>query len=194
MMDDVTGRIARRVAALRAERGLSLEALAARSGVSRSMISLVERAESSPTAAVLERLAAGLGVSLAALFEAAPEAPRPVARRAEQAVWRDPESGYLRRNLSPSGFPSPVELVEVEFPAGGRVTLEGGRREPALHQQLWILDGALELTRGGKTERLEKGDCLAMEMAGPTVFHNPGRRPVRYVVAIAGEGPRAARR
>src|SRR4051794_38626061 len=64
-------RIAARARDLRAARGLSLEALAERSGVSRSMISLIERGESSATAVVLERLATGLGVTLAALFDAA---------------------------------------------------------------------------------------------------------------------------
>ncbi|HUL05742.1 MAG TPA: helix-turn-helix transcriptional regulator, partial [Candidatus Acidoferrum sp.] len=53
----INARIAGRVRALRADRGLSLDALAAKSAVSRSMISLVERGESSPTAVVLEKIA-----------------------------------------------------------------------------------------------------------------------------------------
>src|SRR5207249_8790550 len=66
---DINGRIARRVRALRAELGMTLDALAAKSEVSRSMLSLVERGESSPTAAVLEKIASGLGVSLATRSE-----------------------------------------------------------------------------------------------------------------------------
>src|SRR6266516_615508 len=69
-------RIAQRVRELRAAQGLSLDALASKSGVSRSMISLIERGESSPTAVVLEKLAAGLGVTLPALFDA-PAATQP---------------------------------------------------------------------------------------------------------------------
>lgn len=61
---DINARIA-----LRAELGSSLEALAVKCGVSRSMLSLVERGESSPTAVVLEKIATGLGVTLAALFD-----------------------------------------------------------------------------------------------------------------------------
>src|SRR4249919_726395 len=90
----LNGRIAERVRELRAAQGLSLDALAGKSGVSRSMISLIERGESSPTAVVLEKLAAGLGVMLASLFDppaaAAPAARGPVARMADQAEWRDP--------------------------------------------------------------------------------------------------------
>src|SRR5512138_3989212 len=102
-------RIAERVGELRAAHGLSLDALALRSGVSRSMISLIERGESSPTAVVLEKLAAGLGVMLASLFDApaAPEPQGPVARREDQPQWRDPASGYVRRNVSPPGAPQP---------------------------------------------------------------------------------------
>ena len=69
-LDDINRRIAHRVSALRAERGLSLDALAARSGVSRSTLSLIERGETSATAVILEKVAGGLGVALAALFEA----------------------------------------------------------------------------------------------------------------------------
>src|SRR5919198_656551 len=98
---DLNQRIAARVRGLRAAQGLSLDALAGKSGVSRSMISLIERGESSPTAVVLEKLAAGLGVTLASLFDA-PQARAPggpVARRAQQPEWRDPTSGYVRRNV-----------------------------------------------------------------------------------------------
>src|SRR5262245_54583968 len=84
-VSDLNQRIAARVRELRAARGLSLDALAARSGVSRSMISLIERGESSATAVVLEKLAGGLEVSLASLFDApaamTPARGGPLSRR-----------------------------------------------------------------------------------------------------------------
>src|SRR5436305_7547578 len=101
---DVNARIAERVRELRAEHSLSLETLATRSGVSRSMISLIERGESSPTATVVEKLAGALGVTMATMFEAATARPRSteaVARRADQSEWEDPGSGYVRRNVTP---------------------------------------------------------------------------------------------
>ncbi|WP_432729830.1 helix-turn-helix domain-containing protein [Variovorax sp. W6] len=178
-------RIAQRVRDLRAARGLSLDALAAHCGVSRSMISLVERGESSPTAVVLEKLATGLGVSLASLFEAPAPAADPVSRLADQLQWRDPHSGYLRRNVSPGGFASPIQIVEVEFPPGARVAYETSAREPLIHQQVWVLDGVIELTVGDEQHRLATGDCLAMVLDRPTSFHNPSRKSTRYVVVIA---------
>ena len=193
-VDDINQRIARRVVQRRAGLGLSLDALAARSGVSRSMISLIERGETSATAVVLEKLASGLGLALAALFEAERAAPGPVMRRAEQPQWRDPASGYVRRNVSPPDHPSPLRIVDVEFPAARRVVLEGGNDEAVLEQQVWVLDGTMELTHGGQTHRLEVGDCLAMRVDGPVEFRNPTRRAARYAVVIASEPARAGRK
>jgi transcriptional regulator with XRE-family HTH domain len=184
-LDDINQRIAHRVAALRAERALSLDALAACSGVSRSTISLIERGETSATAVVLEKLAGGLGVALAALFEVERAAPGPLMRRAEQTEWRDPGSGYLRRNVSPPDYPSPLRIVEVEFPAGGRVVLEGGTLASTIDEQIWVLEGAMTLTLGDASHRLEAGDCLALHVDAPIEFHNPTRRPARYAVVIA---------
>lgn len=187
---DLNQRIAARVRELRAAQGLSLDALARESGVSRSMISLIERGESSPTAVVLEKLAAGLGVMMASLFDApaAGQAPGgPVARRDDQPLWRDPASGYVRRNVSPPGVPQPMQIVEVHFPPGGRVAFENGVRDVRVHQQIWVLEGAIDITLGSERHRLREGDCLAMQLDGPTMFHNPTRKPARYAVVIACE-------
>ncbi len=189
-------RIAGRVAELRAAHGLSLDALASKCGVSRSMISLIERGESSPTAAVLVKLANGLGVTLAALFDPpAAEAPAqsgPVSRREEQPQWKDPASGYVRRNVSPPGVPQPMRIVEVRFPAGGRVAFENGGRDQRIHQQVWMLEGAIDITLGAERHRLRAGDCLAMQLDCPTLFHNPTKKAARYAVVIAAE-PHAKR-
>lgn len=187
--------IAARVHELRAARGLSLAALAARCGVSRSMISLVERGESSPTAAVLGRLAAGLGTTLAALFDppAAAAAGRarapagPVSRRADQPEWRDPASGYRRRNVSPPGEPQPMQLAEIVFPAGARVAFDNSLHDVVVHQQVWVLEGTLVVTVGRVRHRLDTGDCLAMRLDRPTSFHNPTRRRARYAVVVASQ-------
>lgn len=180
-------RIARRVRDLRAASGLSLEALATRCGVSRSMISLIERGESSATAVVLEKLATGLGVPLASLFDAPGPQAAPVARSASQPWWRDPGSGYMRRNVSPGGYPSPIQIVEVQFPAGARVAYETGAREPRIHQQVWVLEGRIEVTLGDDVHRLEAGDCLAMVLDRPMIYRNPTRKPARYAVVIAAQ-------
>ena len=188
---DLNQRIAGRVRELRASHALSPDALAGKSGVSRSMISLIERGESSPTAVVLEKLAAGLGVMLASLFDAPATATRapsgPVARREDQPQWQDPASGYLRRNVSPPGVPQPMQIVEVHFPPRGRVAFETGVRDMRVHQQVWVLEGAIDITLGVERHRLREGDCLAMQLDRPIMFHNPTRKPARYAVVIASE-------
>jgi transcriptional regulator with XRE-family HTH domain len=181
-MDTIEHRIASRVRELRAERGLTLEALSQQSGVSRSMISLIERAESTPTAVVLERLATGLDVSLATLFDAPAEDSEPVSRRSDQVQWRDPASGYARRNISPSGIPSPFQIVEVEFPAGARVAFDTGTR---VHQQVWVLAGSITVRVGDDCYDLATGDCLAFNLDRPVTFSNSTSMPARYAVIIA---------
>jgi transcriptional regulator with XRE-family HTH domain len=187
---NVNQRIAARVGELRAAQGLSLDTLATKSGVSRSMISVIERGESSPTAVVLDKLAAGLGVALGSLFDtpAAEKAlPGPVARRHDQPQWQDPGSGYIRRNVSPLGVPQPMQLAEVHFPPGARVAFETGARDARVYQQIWVLEGAMDIRVGEESHRLREGDCLAMQLDRPTMFHNPTRKTARYAVVIASE-------
>jgi transcriptional regulator with XRE-family HTH domain len=187
-------RLAIRVRRLRAERGLTLDGLAGHSGVSRSMISLIEHGQSSPTAAVLDKLAAGLGVTLASLFadEERPDAS-PKVRRADQTTWRDPGTGYLRRNLSPPAFPSALELVEVVLPPGTCVAYDTAARASDVDQQVWVLDGTVEVTLGEAVHALDAGDCLAMRVDRPTSFRNPADEPARYLVALAaGAAPARA--
>ena len=191
---DVNARIASRVRALRTDLGMTLDALAARSKVSRSMISLVERGESSPTAVVLEKIASGLGVSLATLFEDASAPADPVSRHVDRTPWRDPQSGYVRRNISPANFPSPIQIVEIVLPAGARVTYETGARDATIHQQIWVQEGSIEATLGSVTYRLSEDECLAMQLNEPTAFRNRTRKPARYIVVIASERWRASRR
>ncbi|WP_457322847.1 helix-turn-helix domain-containing protein [Roseateles sp. P5_E11] len=184
---DITQRIGHRLHELRSAAGLSLDALANKSGVSRSNISLIERGQSSPTAVVLDKLSSALGVSVASMFEAgpAPTTPSPLARVAEQPVWDDPASGYRRRNVSPAGV-SPLQLVDVIFPAGQRVSFETSERDADIHQLVWMIDGAMEIGHGSEQWQLNPGDCLAMRLDAPIRFHNPGTKPARYLVALSG--------
>jgi transcriptional regulator with XRE-family HTH domain len=192
--EDINARIAGRVRALRADLGMTLDTLAAKCAVSRSMISLVERGESSPTAVVLEKIATGLGVPLATLFDDSSASSDPVSRRGDRTPWRDPQSGYIRRNISPANFPSPIQIVEVALPAGARVAYETGARDVTIHQQIWVQEGSIEVTLGSVTHRLSEDDCLAMQLNEPVAFRNRTRKPSRYIVIVATERARAPRR
>jgi transcriptional regulator with XRE-family HTH domain len=170
-------RVARRRAALK----LSLEEIAARTCVSRAMVSRIERGEVHASAVVLDKLCAGLGISLSALFA---RDAAPLLRRAEQPVWQDPSSGYQRREVAPAGTGSPVRIVEVDFPARAEVAFERSPR--VIDQHVWVLEGEIEIASGGSLYRLSAGDCLHVRVADNT-FRNVSRRPARYVVILASE-------
>ena len=193
---DINQRIASRLCEFRTAQGLTLAALAERSGVSRSNISLIERGESSATATVLDKLTAALGVTMSSLFEAPTEPvapPSPLARRDQQAVWTDPASGYVRHNLSPPAY-SPIQLAEVHFPPGRRVAYETSTRNQDVYQQVWIIEGSMELTIGAVQWRLDAGDCLGMRLDQPLSYFNPTAATARYLVALVAQPHTATRR
>src|ERR1700732_3180235 len=96
LLDETGSRIAARLRLERDSRGWSLADLAERSGVSRATISKIERAEVSPTAVVLVRLAAAFDLTLAGLRLRAEGQGERLTRASAQPIWRDPETGYLR--------------------------------------------------------------------------------------------------
>jgi transcriptional regulator with XRE-family HTH domain len=186
--DPLGPRLAARIRLEREVRGLTVAALAEKSGVSRAMISKVERAEASPTAALLGRLSGALGLTVSTLLSRAEalEAGGRLARVAEQAVWIDPATGYVRRALSPPG--ADPELVLVELPPEAAVPYPAASYGFLRGQCVWALSGNL-LVREGTTETLLRtGDTLAFDLSAPQdcTFRNPSRAQVsRYVVALA---------
>lgn len=173
-----------RVRQLRLDLGVTLDGLAERSGVSRAMISRIERGEANPTAQLLARLCHGLGTTLSRFFAGTQAPGAPLRRHADQHVWQDPETGYRRRAVSPEGVGSPVDLVDVVFPPGGRVVFERNPFEAAYSQHLWLLEGRMRMTAGDATHDLEAGDCLFMRLDEAIVFSNPHPAPARYAIIL----------
>lgn len=173
-----------RLKTLRQRHGMTLDDLAKASGVSRAMISRIERGEVSPTASLLARLCEALGLSLSHFF--APDDPpaRPFIRRDEQRLWRDPATGYLRRSVSPPGTDSAVDIVEVEFPPGARVSFPPREESRDMAQHVWLFEGQLNMILPDKTYELAPGDCLFMHIGDAFEFHNPSDKPARYAVIL----------
>jgi|SRR5262245_1820547 len=181
--DDIERRIARKLAGLRADRGWSLEALADRSGISRATLSRLERAELSPTAAMLGALCGVYGWTLSRLMAEAETRPASFVPANEQAVWKDPDSGYRRRAVSPPAPGLRGEMVDVRMPAGASVSFESAPIV-GLEHHLFMLEGSLTLEVAGTVHRLRAGDCLRYILGGPTHFRGTGKREARYVIAI----------
>lgn len=185
IVDNLGAGIASRIRDERAARRWTIADLAARSGVSKAMISAIEREAASPTAALLVRIAAAFGMTLSALIARAEGAGGGLMRRADQATWTDPETGYVRRFLSPP-MGNGLELIRVSLPAGATV------RFPAasyafLRQQIWLIEGRLDFSEGDRVHRMEPGDCLALGAPSDCAFHAPGPGPAEYLVALARE-------
>lgn len=180
-MDDINLAIGERLKGLRRAKGQTLDQLAERSGVSRAMISRIERGEASPTAVLLSRLCVALGQSLSVFF-AAEEAGPPLMRHADQPVWRDPQTGYLRRSVSPPGLG--VDVVEVTFPPQAKVSYGAQPANQRQWQHVWLLEGEMELTVGDTVWTLQPGDCLFMPVADVLSFANKTDQPARYAVII----------
>lgn len=176
--------IGARLAQRRGTLALKLDELAGRTGVSRAMISRVERGEVNASAAILDKLCGGLGMTLSQLFSR--DAALPLLRRDDQPTWTDPVSGYSRRDVAPAGTGSPVHIVEVDFPAGAEVTLEKSRYR-VIEQHVWLLAGTIEITLPTGTFRLAPGDCLHMSPNEGITFRNPGSEAARYAVILTTE-------
>jgi transcriptional regulator with XRE-family HTH domain len=180
---DLDSRLAARLAALRAERGWSLDMLADRSGISRTTLSRLERGETSPTASLLGRLCTAYGRTMSRLIaETEADAPQHL-RLDDQPLWTDPETGFCRRNVSPPSQGLDAELIEAMLPVGATIRYEA----PPVHgleQHIWMLSGRLALTLGDQTHDLAAGDCLRFRLFGPSSFHAPGPQDARYVLVV----------
>lgn len=183
---DLSSSLAETVSSVRTARGLSVAALAEASGVSRAMIAKVERGAAQPTAVLLGRLAAALGLTLSQLVARAEGQDRPVARRGEQPVWTDPATGYVRRALTP-GTGGPAELIEVELPPGRRIGFPAGTYA-GTHHQVWVLAGELRFHEGPVVHDLAAGDCLRLGPPQDCAYENASSRPCRYLVCLVRTG------
>ena len=174
-----------------------MDRLAVASGVSRAMISKIERGESSPTAVLLGKLSAALELSVSELLtgsrlgdgqEPAAEAPPAdpagagrVRRAPDTPQWRDPDTGYLRRLISTAGFPAAV--TEVTLPPHARVPYPAAAYA-FIAQLVWVLSGQLTLTDGPVRRVLAPGDTFELGQPRSREFRNESAEDCRYVVVV----------
>jgi transcriptional regulator with XRE-family HTH domain len=178
--------LGRRVRQERLLRGASLDELSARSRVSRSMISEVERGTKAATVLVLDRIATGLDTSLARLLSREAKSRVHLLRRESQPVARDP-SGWERRILSPV-----LPGVEFEFM---RTTLgpgvDAGVFLPHAHgsrEYVAVERGALRLVLDGQPFQLRAGDSIYYDGDCLHAFSNPAKAACVYYLAMDVSG------
>ncbi|MGC0824605.1 XRE family transcriptional regulator [Pantoea agglomerans] len=179
--DSLNIRIGQKVKEEREKRGWSLTELADNSGVSRAMIHKIERGESSPTAVLLARLSGSFDMTISQLLAQTEVQTGTLVRHENQPVWQDPETGYLRRHVSPGEMP--VDLVSVELPANTAVPM------PAIsyvsrRQLIWVIEGTLTFEAGSSTYEMAAGDCLELGDPADCVFRNKTTNSCRYAVIV----------
>jgi len=182
LLDDITYKLAARIRGERMARRWSLDDLSERSQVSKAMISKIERAEASPTAALLGRLSSAYGITLSALLAEDALARRGPVREADQAIWRDPATGYIRRQVHAS-MTSPIELTQVDLPPGASVSFPAASYHRMSHV-IWVLSGRLSFVEGDVTHDLGPGDSFEFGPPADCTYRNDGASSCRYLVVL----------
>jgi transcriptional regulator with XRE-family HTH domain len=181
--DAIDVRMAARLKARRLELGLSLGDLAELSGVSKAMIAKVEATTSSPTAGVLGRLCAGLGITMSALMAAVETEDATQLLAADQPRWHDAGSGLERVAVSPRTSFSSVDMARLRLDPGAVVDYPAPP-STAHAQHVLGVSGRVRFTVGTRSFEIGPGDCVAARIDRPTRFEVLGSRPAEYLVVL----------
>lgn len=183
MLDNLSTRLATRLNDLRKGRGWSLDQLADHSGISRATLSRMEKGEVSPTAETLGRLCAAYSLPMSRLLMMVEDSFDPKVPFERQTEWRDPETGFTRRSVSPPSTGLSGEVLECHLPRDTVVQYETPPK-PGQEHHLIVLDGVLTLTVDGTAHVLSGGDCLRYHLSGPTQFETGAARGARYMLVL----------
>lgn len=188
---DVVAAVGTNLRRIRTRRGLSLERLAALSGVSRAMISQIEIGRSSPTINILWKLSRALGLPFSALIGSPSTTGTVVLRRADTKPVASGDGAFVSRPLFPYDERRRVELYELRLAAGGVERAEP--HAPGTTENLAVFAGTLEVEVAGATHRLERGDAILFDADGPHTYRNPGAaEALMYLLMTYAEHPRDA--
>ncbi|MFJ1754628.1 XRE family transcriptional regulator [Kitasatospora sp. NPDC088134] len=186
--DLVTQALARNLKRLRTERGHTLDALAARSGVSRGMVVQIEQARTNPSVGTVVRLADALGVSIAWLLDYdASSAVRIVPAEEAVRLWTGPAggSGTLLGGVE---APGPLELWSWRLEPGEAHTSDP--HPPGTVEIARVDAGVLTLLLDGREHRVPAGSTASYEAGAAHGYRNDGAAPclVTMVVSVPPPG------
>ena len=181
---DLGRRVAENLRQRRKARSMSLDDLAAASGVSRAALSQIETCKSNPTVGVLWKIAVGLAVPVAELI-GAPRSGVVVLRRADSQLLRSADGKFESRPLTPAGASPLVELYELRLAA--RSTHSSEPHSPGTHEVVIVLSGVLRMHVGDEMFELSAGDSVAFAADRPHAYENPAGSEARYHNAIVYE-------
>ncbi len=171
------------IRATREAQHLSLNDLAKRAGVSKSVLSRIEQGLTSPTAVMLAKLAEGLTVSLSHLLRADAGPPVHIQSEAEQPIFRDPKTGLVRRTLSPVSPDATVELVHNRLPVR-RASGLFPAHSLGTQEHVVVLAGQIEVTVGKRRFILNQGDAAQFAADFEHSVRNVGPRRAEWLLVI----------
>jgi XRE family transcriptional regulator, regulator of sulfur utilization len=177
-------RVGAALAALRQQRDLSLDELSRQAGVSKSMLSQIERGQANPTVAVVWRLATALGVPLAELLgQQRPAEPLLTTVPAHATpLLTSPDGKCELRILGPIELAGRFEWYQLTVQAGG--TLDSLAHEPGSREHLTVHGGTLEVRAGAETARLRAGETARYAVDVPHRIHNPGKAAAQALLVV----------
>ncbi len=174
---------------LRADRGLSLDRLAATSGVSRAMLNQIELAKSTPTIKLLWKIARALEVPFSALIEGEPGRDTTVLRVASARRLTSSDGAFSSRALFPTDGPRRTEFYELRMRPHGVEHAEP--HAPGTRENLVVAEGLVEIDAGGARHALGPGDAILFEAGQPHAYRNAGEgEAVMYLVITYPESTR----
>lgn len=175
-------KLGKRIRDLRALQNLTLDALAERSGVSRAMLSKIERGENNPTLVVVAKIAVALDLSLSQLVGVEERQPALKVTKSQQLVFRDSKTGFERHMvLALEG--GTVELMRHVIPAGKSSDSIAAHPHP-VEKYLVVEQGRVQVTLGDEVYSLEEGDVLYFRADVPHRYANPGDTTCRYILVV----------
>jgi transcriptional regulator with XRE-family HTH domain len=157
---------------LRSKRGLSLERLAQRAGVSRAMLSQIELGRSAPTINLLWKISRALGVTFSALISGGAVSGPRVLSAASAKVLSNREGTFTSRALFPFDEPRRSEFYELRLKAGGHEQAEA--HAPGTAENLILTCGVVEIAVGSTGYRLHPGDAILFIADVPHSYRNVG--------------------
>src|SRR5436190_15264689 len=173
-----------RVRELRQKKGWTLDALSAACGVSRSMLSQIERNGVNPSVAVALRIAQAFGIPLGTLVDAPAAGVKiEVVRAGDRSTHFRSDKDCRIRTLSPLHLEKDVEFYEIRLRPGG--ALRSAPHFAGTREILTVQQGSVRLTSGGGTQDLTAGDSAHYPADVPHEIVNTGRDPViAYLVDL----------
>ena len=178
-------RVGDRLAHLRQTKGLSLDELSRQAGVSKSMLSQIERAQANPTVAVVWRLANALGVDIGSLLGDQPRLAAPaisIVHAHGTPSLRSPDGLCDLHILGPIELAGNFEWYTLSIQAGG--VLESEAHEHGTREHLTVMTGSLEVSTGGEHQRIKQGETARYAVDRKHAIRNPTKSTATALLVV----------